>query len=96
MSTKRRKYGAGFKRKVVLEAFREDRTINEIASAYSLHPAQVSIWKRQAIEGLESVLTDKRGRDHRKEEETREARLMEKIGQLSVELDWLKKKTGMG
>lgn len=95
MSKRRRNYGAAFKRKVALEALREDRTINEIAGAYELHPCQVSSWKRQAIDGLESIFTDRRGKDYRKVQEAREGKLMEKIGQLSVELDWLKKKTGL-
>ena len=77
-----------------LDLLKEHRTINEIASAYDLHPTMVSSWKRKAIDGLEDIFKDQRNHNHRKED-AREAKLMQKIGQLSVELDWLKKKTGL-
>ena len=86
--TKRRKFTPEFKAKVALEALRGDRTIQEIAARHKVHPNQVSTWKRQAMDGLDEVFsngTDRAVRDH--EEEVRD--LHAKIGQLTVERDFL-------
>ena len=94
MRTLRTRHSAEFKAKVALEAIREQRTTNEIASAHGIHPSQLAQWKRKAVEGLPLVFSDKRVRDDKDEEALRE-RLYQQIGQLKVELDWLKKKSGM-
>ena len=86
--TTRRRFTADFKAKVALEALRGDKTIQEIASAYKVHPNQVSTWKRQAVDGLGDVFSngaDRSRRDH--EDEVRD--LHAKIGQLTVERDFL-------
>lgn len=86
--TTRRRFTADFKAKVALEALRGDKTIQEIASAYKVHPNQVSTWKRQAVDGLGDVFSngaDRARRDH--EDEVRD--LHAKIGQLTVERDFL-------
>jgi len=86
--TKRRKFTAEFKAKVALEALRGDRTIQEIAARHQVHPNQVSLWKRQAVDGLGAVFSnggDAGRRDH--EAEIKE--LHAKIGQLTVERDFL-------
>lgn len=57
---------ASFKKKVALEALREDKTLSEIASQYGVHPIQVSKWKKELLDGAESIFEDKRSR--RKEE----------------------------
>jgi len=93
MVRKRRRFGAQFKAKVALEALKNNRTTNEIASNFSIHPNQVSQWKKQAIEGLSEVFSNGVARSLKKEEELRN-QLYQQIGQLKVELDWLKKKTG--
>ena len=59
--TTRRRFTADFKAKVALEALRGDKTIQEIASAYKVHPNQVSTWKRQAVDGLGDVFLERRG-----------------------------------
>ena len=56
--TKRRKFTPEFKAKVALEALRGDRTIQEIAARYEVHPNQVSTWKRQAMDGLGDVFSN--------------------------------------
>jgi len=89
----RRRHSGEFKAKVALEAIKGQRTVNEIAGAYGVHPIQVSQWKRQAIEELPQALADRRSREARSIEEER-ARLYQEIGQLKVELDWLKKRAG--
>ena len=64
--------------------------MNEIAASYGVHPNQVLPWKKQALEALPAVFSTRRGRVVR-DEEARQARLYQQIGQLKVELDWLKK-----
>lgn len=81
---------AAFKKKVALEALREDKTLSQIASLYGVHPIQVSKWKKELLDGAESVFEDKRS--HRKEEGIAREDLERKIGQLTVELDFLKKR----
>ena len=88
---KRKKYSAEFKSRVALEALKGDRTINEIASEYEVHPNQISLWKKQLKEGLPDVFTDKNNKVS-KDHEKLEAKLYQEIGRLKVELDWLKKK----
>jgi len=86
--TKRRKFTAEFKAKVALEALRGDKTIQEIASRHKVHPNQVSTWKRQAMDGLGEVFSngvDQARRDHEAEVHDLHA----KIGQLTVERDFL-------
>jgi transposase-like protein len=95
MKTKqRRKFGADFKARVVLEAIKGQRTVQEIASHYGVHPNQVTTWKRQAIEQLPEVFADHRLRGN-ESDEVLKAALYQQIGQLQMELDWLKKKSGL-
>lgn len=87
---KRRKFTDDFKAKVALEALRGDKTIQEIASKYKVHTNQVSSWKRQAMDGLSEVFANgaaKAGADHEAEIHDLHA----KIGQLTVERDFLAK-----
>ena len=90
----RTSYTTEFKVKVVLEAFKGQRTINEISSYYGIHPNQVMNWKKQAIESLPEVFSTRRTRDAQAEEELK-GQLYQQIGQLKVELDWVKKKAGL-
>jgi transposase-like protein len=95
MTIQRRQHSGEFKTKVVLEALRGERTINEIAADYGVHPLQITPWKKVALEGLPTLLSSRRG-PKQKEEEALKAALYQQIGQLKVELDWLKKKVGYG
>ncbi len=83
---------AAFKKKVALEALREDKTLGQLASQYGVHPIQVSQWKKELIDGADSVFERKGKR--RKEEGTGREDLERKIGQQAVELDFLKKNLG--
>jgi transposase len=88
--TKRNRYSGEFKAKVAREAMREGSTIVEIATRHNIHPNQVSEWKKQAIEGLADVFAGKNGRN----DGAHEAQITElhaKIGQLTVERDFLAK-----
>lgn len=89
----RKRYGTEFKARVAIEAIKGQKTTNELASQYGVHPNQVVQWKKQALEELPQVFSDRRGRAA-KAEEALKAALYQQIGQLKVELEWLKKKCG--
>jgi transposase len=91
--TKRNRYSAEFKAKVAREALKEESTIAEIAARFSIHPNQVSEWKKQALKGLSDVFAGRPSRDDISHEaQVRE--LHAKIGQLTVERDFLAKAFG--
>ena len=90
----RRRRSAALNAKVALEAIRGERTTNELAGLYGVHPSQIAKWKKQALAGLPEVFADGR-RKGRDDEEAEKARLYEEIGRLKVELDFLKKKSGL-
>ena len=81
---------AAFKAKVAFEAARGEKTISQLASEYGVHPNQIGQWKRKLLEDLPMLFTDKRLRRD-KDQEEHEAELYRQIGQLKVELEWLKK-----
>ncbi|MCD6505449.1 transposase [Candidatus Poribacteria bacterium] len=85
----RRKYDSRFKAEVALEAIKNQQTISQIASQYGVHPNQVSKWKRKAVEGLVEVFSDGKERKERDQQKLIDE-LYRQIGQLKVELDWLK------
>ena len=95
MGRSRRQYGASFKARVALEAIREKKTINQIASQFGIHPALVTRWRKEMLAGAERVFSPVDGgpttrKKSGNEPETRD--LFEQIGRLNMELDWLKKK----
>lgn len=91
MKKQRKTYSAELKAKIALEAIKGQRTINEIASRYSVHPNQVTTWKKQALDSLPALFSTRRAAAAQ-DEEALKAQLYQQIGQLKVELDWLKKK----
>lgn len=92
MARKRRTFTAAFKAKVALAAIGGEGTLAELASRFEIHPNQVATWKKQAIQGMTESLSDGR-KTADKENQDREAKLFQQIGQLQFELDWLKKKS---
>jgi transposase len=78
---KRRNFSDKFNATVALEALRGDKTVQEIAAKRQLHPTQVSAWKRQAIEGMAGVFSDKVKKAENKDSEIKD--LHAKIGQLA-------------
>lgn len=86
----RRRFSAEFKARVALEALRGDKTVQEIAAKHQVHPNQVSAWKKQALEGLSVVFSNGPGLE-RQDHETEIRDLHAKIGQLTVERDFLAK-----
>jgi len=93
MENKRRKFSGAFKAKVALAAVKGDRTIAELTSEFGVHPNQISKWKRQLLDGLPAMFSQGPREDLRRQEALTD-RLYQQIGQLKVELDWLKKKSG--
>ena len=88
--TKRKQHRPEFKARVALEALRGDQTVQEIAARHQVHPNQVSTWKRQAVDGLSDVFSN--GTDvERQDRESEIHDLHAKIGQLTVERDFLSK-----
>jgi putative transposase len=92
-TTKKRKvYKAEFKAKVALEAVKGRLTINQIAKEFEVHPNQVATWKKQFLDSLPQVF-ESSGKSKSVENEELTNRLYQQIGQMKVELDWLKKKS---
>ena len=90
MAGTRKRHSASFKAKVALEAAKRTRTVDELAKAYQVHPVQISQWKRQLLEGAESLFRDGRRRDQG-DDQALQAELYERIGRLNMEVEWLKK-----
>jgi transposase-like protein len=91
MGKQRRQHNEQFKFEVGLEAAKGQRTVNEIAGAYQVHPNQVSSWKKKLLEEGAEVYSRRREGD-RLAAARQEAELYEQIGRLKMELEWLKKK----
>ena len=96
MTKQRRQFSAKFKFQVALEALKELKTINEIASHYEVHPTQVKQWKKQLQENGADLFNEQAAKQQQAQTGM-EANLYEQIGRLKMEVDWLKKKvTGSG
>ena len=90
---KRRRFSTEFKARVAREALKEQKTIAELAAEYEVHPSQITQWKKQLLDALPEVFSQRRDQDRKRQEELTD-RLYRQVGQLKVELDWLKKKLG--
>lgn len=93
MKSGRRNHSAQFKAKVALEALKGAKTTNELGALYEVHPTQITKWKKRLVSEAQGIFSDQRKRAENDDEALR-ARLYQEIGQLKVELDWLKKKVG--
>ncbi|SRR5258708_26005813 len=93
MAGLRKKHSSVTKAKVALEAIKGLKTANEIASEYGVHPTQIAHWKKQVLDELPSVF-EHPGSEGAKSEEELIASFYQQIGQLKVEVDFLKKKSG--
>lgn len=92
MARTRRRFDGKFKSKVALEAIRGLKTISEVARQYKVHPNQVTMWKKQLLEGAGEVFEGSASTSKKATDEPEAAELYEQIGRLKVELEWLKKK----
>jgi len=88
----RKQYEAAFKAKVALEALKGEKTIAQIASEFDIHPNQIRQWRQHLLDVLPEVFSNRRPREEKARDEL-EAELFRQIGQLKVELEWLKKKS---
>ena len=91
MATKRKVHSAAFKAQVTLAAHRGDRTVNELAGHYGVHPTLIHAWKKQLHAGAGTIFANG-AKPTLAGAETREAELYEQIGRLKMELEWMKKK----
>ncbi len=95
MPQTRKNHPPSLKAKVAIEAIKGQKTTAQIAQTFGVHPTQIGFWKRQAIEGLPDVFAH--GREQMRQQADQEkAELYQQIGQLKVELDFLKKRAGLG
>ena len=90
----RKQYSADLKAKIAVEAVKGQRTIQEIASHYGVHPNMVTKWKKQVLDGAPEIFSSGRAQAGDDDEQVR-AELYQQIGKLQVEVDWLKKKSGL-
>ena len=91
---KHRKFSAELKAKIAVEALKGQRTVQEIASSYAVHPTQVTTWKKQLLDFSPEAFSAGRLRSDQYDEELK-TELYAEIGKLNVELEWLQKKSGL-
>jgi transposase-like protein len=89
MAGTRKRHSASFKARVALEAAKQTKTVAELARTYQVHPVQISQWKKQLLDGAESLFRDGRRREHDRAQAD-QAELYERIGRLNMEVEWLK------
>src|SRR5260221_8594079 len=91
MAGKRQTHTAAFKAQVALAALKGDRTVNELAGQYGVHPTLIHGWKKHLLAGADTVFAS--GAKVASASEDQQAELYEQIGRLKMELEWLKKKS---
>jgi transposase-like protein len=94
MAGKRQKHTAAFKAQVALAALKGDKTVNELAGQFAVHPTLIHAWKKQLLAGAESLFANGAKTDHA-DAEAAQAELFEQIGRLKMELEWVKKKAAV-
>ncbi len=93
MKAKRRRHDPEFKARVALEALKGIKPVHQIARENDIHPVQVSGWKKALLDGLPGVFEPGRDKDKPEDIERQQEKLHAKIGQLTVEVDFLRKKS---
>ena len=94
MGKQRRQFSATLKAKIAVEAIKGQKTVQEIASSFSVHPNQVTNWKKQLLDFSPEAFSVGRLRADQSDEQLKSS-LYEQIGNQKVELDWLQKKSGL-
>ena len=87
----RKTHNGAFKAKVALEAVKGEKTIAQLSSEFGVHANQIRQWRKQFLEEVPRIFSDRRHKDDREREDLL-SELYQQIGQLKVELDWVKKK----
>lgn len=90
MKKQRRKFNAAFKAKVAIEALKERETLSELSKRFEIHPNQITNWKKEFLQGAESIF-EKPGKKERAETNVDTEALFSKIGKLEMEKEFLKK-----
>ena len=90
MTDTKKRHSAAFKARVALEAAKQTRTLAELSGTFQVHSVQISKWKKQLLDGIESLFRDGRRHDH-DESQAIQAELYQQIGRLKMEVEWLKK-----
>ena len=88
--TKRKQHTAAFKAQVALAALKGDKTANEVAAQFGVHPTLIHDWKKKLLAGAAGVFEG--GAKAAASTEGPQAELFEQIGRLKMELEWVKKK----
>ena len=88
----RKKHSNELKARIALDAIRGQKTMSELASEYGVHANQIGRWKKQLLEAAPDIFTWGKNKEAEKNEVERD-HLYKKVGQLQIEVDWLKKKT---
>lgn len=89
----RKKHSKELKASIALDAIKGQKIISELASEYGVHANQIGRWKKQLLDAAPDVFTRGKDKEAEKKEVERDS-LYKKVGQLQIEVDWLKKKTG--
>jgi transposase len=92
VSNMRRGHDAAFKARVALEALKEEKTMAQLSSEFGVHVNQIRQWRQKLLDDLPSLFSDRRKKKDKEGEELL-SELYRQIGQLNVELEWLKKKS---
>ena len=92
MGKTRKRYSSAFKAKVALEAIKKEKTIAQLSSEYGVHANQINQWRKRLLEELPEIFSKNRQKKEKDTEDLQDE-LYRQIGQLKVELDWLKKKS---
>jgi len=93
---KRKQYSPTLKAKIVLEALRETKTIAELAAEHQIHPNLITKWKQTALADLPTLFERGAAKDETAEaQEAKIAQLYQEIGKLTIQVNWLKKKSGL-